>query len=161
MIKLRETIELLAHSGVEFVIVGGVAVSLHGSSYVTFDLDLCYARSADNLRRLAGALAPLHPRLRDLPEGVPFVWDATTLRLGTNFTLSTDLGDVDLLGEVAGVGTYDNARAASLEMRLYGVQCRVLSLDALISAKRAAGRPKDLLLLPELEALREASQRDD
>jgi len=157
MIKLRQTIELLAAHEVEFVIVGGVAMSLHGSSSVTFDLDVCYARSSENLQRLVAALAPHHPRPRDLPEELPFVWDVSTLRNGMNFTLSTDLGDVDLLGEVKGVGSYDDARGASVLMQLYGCECRVFTLDALIASKRAAGRPKDLLVLPELEALREIS----
>jgi hypothetical protein len=157
MIKLRQTIELLAAHEVEFVIVGGVAMTLHGSAYMTFDLDVCYARPNENLRRLAAALSPHSPRPRDLPEALPFVWDASTLRNGMNFTLSTDLGDVDLLGEVKGVGSYNEAREASVIMQLYGYECRVFTLDALIASKRAAGRPKDLLVLPELEALREMS----
>jgi predicted nucleotidyltransferase len=161
MIRLRETLELLDRHGVEFVIIGGVAISLHGSSYVTFDLDICYARTPENLRRLSDALAEQHPRLRDLPEALPFVWDERTLRHGTNFTLATDLGEIDLLGEVAGVGTFADALAASVVMSLFGIECRVLSLDALIEAKRAAGRTKDLLILPELEALREATREPD
>lgn len=161
MIKLQQTIQLLARSGVEFVIVGGVAVSLHGSSYVTFDLDLCYARTRLNLHHIIATLAPYQPRLRDLPEGLPFVWDEQTLQHGTNFTLATDLGDIDLLGEITGIGAYQEVRAVSIMLPLYGVACQVLTLDALITAKRAAGRPKDLLVLPELEALREVSQKPD
>ncbi|MDT4967142.1 MAG: hypothetical protein QOJ64_1879 [Acidobacteriota bacterium] len=157
MIKLGQTIELLAARGVEFVIVGGVAMTLHGSSSVTFDLDVCYARSNENLQRLVTALAQHQPRPRGLPEELPFVWEISTLRNGMNFTLSTDLGDLDLLGEVKGVGNYEEAREASVTMQLYGFECRVFTLDALIASKRAAGRPKDLLVLPELEALREIS----
>jgi hypothetical protein len=157
MIKLGQTIELLAARGVEFVIVGGVAMTLHGSSSVTFDLDVCYARSNENLHRLVTALAQHHPRPRGLPEELPFVWEISTLRNGMNFTLSTGLGDLDLLGEVKGVGNYEEAREASVTMQLYGFACRVFTLDALIASKRAAGRRKDLLVLPELEALREIS----
>jgi len=146
---------------VDFVIVGGVAISAHGSAYLTFDLDVCYARPRENLKRLATALAPYHPRLRGLPENLPFVWDEQTLRQGTNFTLSTDLGNIDLLGEVTGLGDYEEVLAVSVIMQLYGFDCRVLSLDALITAKRAAGRTKDLLVLPELEALREVSQKSE
>jgi len=146
VIKLQQTIQLLAEHEVEFILIGGVAISAHGSSYVTFDLDICYSRTKDNLRRIVAALRPYHPRLRDVPEGLPFVWDETTLRQGTNFTLSTDLGDIDLLGEVKGVGTYDNALASSLVIPLYGNDVKVLSLEALIASKRAAGRPKDLLV---------------
>lgn len=155
MIQVERTLQVLIQHQVEFVIVGGVAISAHGSSYLTFDLDVCYSRSRENLKRLAAALAPHHPRPRDFPTGLPFVWDEQTLHQGTNFTLASDLGNIDLLGEVAGVGTYEQAQTASIEMTLFGMSCRVLALDALIASKRAAGRTKDLLVIPELEALRE------
>lgn len=155
MINLRQAIGLFGENEIEFVIVGGIAITLHGSSYLTSDLDLCYKRSKDNLERIAAALSPHSPRLRGAPEGLPFVWDAETLRRGMNFTLTTDLGDIDLLGEVAGVGGYEEAFNSSVAFTLYGHEVRILSLDALIQSKRAAGRPKDLLVLPELEALRE------
>ena len=158
MIRLQQAVELFGENEIEFVIVGGIAITLHGSSYLTADLDLCYNRSKDNLERIAAALSPHRPRLRGAPEGLPFVWDAETLRRGMNFTLTTDLGDIDLLGEVAGVGGYEEARAASVAFTLYGHEAHVLSLAALIRSKRAAGRPKDLLVLPELEALREVLQ---
>ena len=159
MIRLQQTIRLLAENEIDFVIVGGIAITLHGSSYLTSDLDICYDRAQKNLRRIADALAPHHPRPRGLPKELPFVWDAGTLRQGTNFTLTTDLGDIDLLGEVAGIGGYAEALAASSAVTLYGHEIRILSLDALIEAKRAAGRPKDLLVLPELEALREIQSK--
>jgi hypothetical protein len=146
---------------VEFVIVGGVAIGAHGSSYLTLDLDVAYSRARENLERLAAALAPYNPRPRDFPADLPFVWDVGTLRQGMNFTLTTDLGNLDLLGEVAGLGNYDEVRKQSVVMPLFDLQCRVLSLDALITSKRAAGRAKDLLVLPELEALRELLQDDD
>ncbi|MFN2480615.1 MAG: nucleotidyltransferase [Pyrinomonadaceae bacterium] len=144
---------------VEFVIVGGVAISAHGSSYLTYDLDVAYARTRDNFQRLAEALAPYHPRPRDFPADLPFVWDGQTIKQGTNFTLTTDLGNIDLLGEVSGLGDFDQVRAQSVVMTLFDMQCRVLSLDALIASKRAAGRTKDLLVLPELEALREVLKK--
>jgi hypothetical protein len=151
----------LTQHQVEFVIVGGVAISAHGSSYLTYDLDVAYARTRDNFKRLAAALAPYHPRPRDFPADLPFVWDEQTIRLGANFTLITDLGNIDLLGEVIGLGDFDQVRSQSVVMTLFGIECRVLSLDALIVAKRAAGRTKDLLALPELEALREILKRDE
>ena len=158
MIDLKTVIPLLVKSGVEFVIVGGVAATIHGSSYVTDDLDICYGRSRANLRRLAETISLHQPRLRGAPEGLPFIWDAKTIENGLNFTLRTDLGDIDLLGEVAGVGSYEEARRDAVSVSLFGAECLVLSLDKLIEAKRAAGRPKDKLVLPELEALREAAQ---
>ena len=160
MIELRPAIEAFARHEVEFIIVGGVAMNLHGSAHVTFDLDICYARSRTNLKRITAALAPYHPRLRGLPEDLPSIWDEHTLQSGTNFTLTTDLGDIDLLGEVAGVGIYADAWAASVIVPLYGIECRMLTLDSLIASKRAAGRTKDLLALPELEALREIAEEN-
>ena len=161
MIRIEATIQTLARNAVEYVIIGGVAIRAHSSAYVTFDIDICYSRARENLKRLAAALAPHQPRPRDFPANLPFVWDEQTLKQGTNFTLETDLGAIDLLGEVAGVGDYESVRAHSVVMSLYGYDCLVLSLDGLIKAKRAAGRTKDLLALPELEALREVTAADD
>jgi len=161
MIQVEPTLRLLTQHQVEFVIIGGVAISAHGSSYLTYDLDVCYARTRENLKRLAAALMPYKPRPRDFPAGLPFVWDEQTLMQGANFTLSTDLGNIDLLGEVTGLGGYEQAREQSVVMNLFGMQCLVLSLDALINTKRAAGRAKDLLVLPELEALREVAGEDE
>jgi hypothetical protein len=161
VIELRQALESLARHEVEFVIVGGVAMNLHGSAHVTYDLDICYARRRANLKGIVEALAAHHPRPRDFPENLPFVWDEQTLQGGTNFTFSTDLGDIDLLGEVAGVGSYEDALAASVVVPLYGIECLVLNLDALIDSKRAAARTKDQLALPELEALREVLKQSE
>jgi hypothetical protein len=161
MIQIEPTLRLLIQHQVEFVIVGGVAISAHGSAYLTYDLDVAYARTRDNLKRLAAALAPYHPRPRDFPADLPFVRDEQTIKQSTNFTLTTDLGNIDLLGEVAGLGDYDQVRAQCVVMNLFDLPCKVLSLDALIVAKRAAGRTKDLLVLPELEALREVAEENE
>ena len=144
----------LCDDGVEFVIIGGWAAIFHGSAHVTNDLDICYSRDIENLRKLAGALAPYHPRPRGFPENLPFVWDAATLANGTVFTLTTDLGIIDLLAEVSGIGTYHDAYAASVEVDAFGRRVRALDLRALIQAK------KDLLILPELEGLLEAEQQE-
>ena len=157
MVNLQKIITCLANNQVEFVVIGGVAATVHGSAYVTYDLDICYSRDEENLARMAKALAPYHPRLRDVPDDLPFFWDERTLRRGLNFTLKTDLGDIDLLAEVPGIGNFEQALASSILVQLFGVECAVLSLEALIKAKRAADRPKDHLILPELEALREAN----
>lgn len=158
MIDFEKALNVLADARVRFVIVGGLAVTIHGSAYVTYDLDFCYARGAENLSRLAQALQPYKPRLRGAPAGLPFRFDEQTLKSGLNFTLTTELGDLDLLGEVAGVGDFAAAKAASMSVELFGHDFDVLTLEALIASKRAAGRPKDLLVLPELEALREATE---
>ncbi len=151
-------IQRLCDSGVDFVVIGGWAAIFHGSVYLTNDLDICYSRDRNNLAKLALALAPYHPHPRGFPDSLPFVWDTATLANGTIFTLTTQLGMIDLLAEVAGVGTYEDVYAASVELEAFDRRIRTLSLPSLIAAKRAAGRPKDLLVLPELEGLLEASQ---
>lgn len=148
---------LSAH--VEFILIGGVAGNVHGSARATYDIDVLYRRSADNLARIVEALAPLEPYLRGAPPGLPFTFDIDTLRRGLNFTLTTSEGDIDLLGEVTGGGTYDDLLPASEEVPLFGLSCRCATLEALIRMKRAAGRPKDLEALAELEALREERER--
>lgn len=155
----REIIDTLVRADVRFVLIGGVALVLRGSSRLTVDLDVCYARDADNLARLAAALAPLHPRLRGAPENLPFFWDARTLRSGLNFTLKTDLGDVDLLGEVTGLGGYESVANLATEQEVAGLRIDVLSLEGLERAKRAAGRVKDLLDLEEIAELKRQTNR--
>jgi hypothetical protein len=155
---LERALKVLLDSRIEFVMIGGVAMFAHGSSRLTRDLDICYGRSRENLEKLARAVAPYHPRLRGAPPDVPFSFDAETLGRGMNFTLETDFGDLDLLGEVAGLGGYREVAAASATMTLFGRSCAVLSLDGLIRAKRAAGRPRDLEAVIELEALKELEE---
>ena len=159
-LPIKELLNRLLDHHVDFVIIGGVAALVHGSAYVTRDLDVCYSRSGESLERLVAALAPLHPRLRGAPSDVPFKWEPRTLRAGLNFTLDTDMGPLDLLGEVAGIGQYADALAASKLMTLFGRPCRILTLDALIRSKRAAGRPRDLEAVKELETLREQGEKD-
>jgi hypothetical protein len=159
--SLGSVVQALSDADADFVIIGGWSAILNGSAYTTNDLDLCYSRASANLKRLAAALAPLHPRLRDLPPALPFVWDEVTLRHGTVFTLVTDAGQLDLLAEVAGVGAYEEVKANSVLRHAWGRDVRVLDLRSLISAKRAAGRKKDLLMIPELEALLEAQETEE
>ncbi len=150
---------LTALAETRVVIVGGMAAVVHGAAHVTADLDLCYARTADDLRRLADALAPFEPRLRDTPAGLPFRLDAEALRGGLNFTLTTAAGDLDLFGEIPGLGGYDAVAAAAEPVRLFGRDVLVLGLDGLIRAKEAAGRDKDRRMLPELRALKALRER--
>jgi len=148
------------HQGsVEFIVVGGVAAAAHGSARLTQDLDIAYARAGDNLRRLVVALAPYRPYLRGAPPGLPFQWDEATLARGLNFTLTTALGDIDLLGELTGGGGFEALLPHTVALELFGVACRCLDLEWLIRVKRAAGRPRDLEAVAELEALREERGR--
>jgi|KBSSwiStaDraftv2_1062776.scaffolds.fasta_scaffold296051_2 hypothetical protein len=153
---IEAPLRLLGEYRVDCVIVGGVAAAIHGSSLLTSDLDVCYARDSANLKRLAEALQSVHARLRNAPEGLPFILDAETLRRGLNFTFATDIGDLDLLGEVRGIGHFEAVVTDSVTVELFGYRFAVMDIGKLILAKRAAGRPKDLVALPELEAIQEA-----
>ena len=154
MLDAPALLRRLTDQRVEFVVIGGLAMITHGSAHVTEDLDICYARTEANLQNLVQALEGLRPYLRGVPLGLPFQWDAATLHSGLNFTLTTDAGPLDLLGEVPGLGGYDAVRAQSEAYEIFGVSVSVLTLDGLIAAKKAAGRDKDQLHLKELEELK-------
>jgi hypothetical protein len=149
-------VEALVDAGVRFVVIGGVALVARGGARLTQDLDVVYDRAPDNLDRLVVAVGPLHPRLRGAPPELPFFFDARTLRSGLNFTFVTDAGELDIFGEVAGLGGYLEAEAASSIVTLFGRDVRLLGLDGLERTKRAAGRAKDLLDLETIRALQRA-----
>ncbi|HET6880771.1 MAG TPA: hypothetical protein VFI31_11490 [Pirellulales bacterium] len=144
---------LLAKHEVRFIIIGGIAGMAHGAARATYDIDVVYARDTENIKCLVTALQPHQPYLRGAPPGLPFTWDERTVQGGLNFTLTTALGPIDLLGEVAGGGFYEELLPFSEELELFGVKCRVAGLGKLIQLKRAAGRPKDFEAIAELQAL--------
>jgi hypothetical protein len=156
---LARLLGALHDGGVEFIVVGGVAARAHGAARVTQDVDVSYSRSEANLTRLTAAMAPLGPYPRGAPPGLPFEWSAATLRAGLNFTLTTTLGDIDLLGEIAGGGRYDDLLPHTIVVTVFGYDVRLLDLPWLIRVKRAAGRPKDYEVIAELEALDEEIRR--
>lgn len=157
MTDLRSLLTALRQGDVEFILIGGAAATVHGSSRITLDLDVVYRRTPENIRRVVETLAPLRPYLRGAPPGLPFKFDEPTVKAGLNFTLTTNLGDLDLFGEIAGGGTYEELLPHTVEVRPFAVACRCLDLPSLIRVKRAAGRPRDLETIAELEAIREES----
>lgn len=159
MTDFPRLIGALVEGRVEFVVIGGVAATLHGSAHVTVDLDIVYRRTPENIERLATALAPHRPYLRGAPPGLPFQFDAETIRRGLNFTLATALGDLDVMGEAVGNGTYEALESHTISKSIFGYECRFVDLPTLIHLKRAAGRPKDLERIAELEALRDERDR--
>lgn len=159
MSRLRDLVVLLARAGVDVVVVGGYAVSAHGSALMTYDVDMACRMEPDNLKKLFAALEPLHPVHRMTPQKLPFTREQAEKSDGKNFYFSTDWGQLDCLGEVKGVGDYAACRAASEPIELDGGMIRVLTLDALIAAKRAMGRPRDLHAVLELEAIRELRRK--
>lgn len=146
-------LRVLSDNQIDYIVVGGVAAVVYGANRATFDIDIVYSRQSENIKRLARALAPLQPYLRNTPPGLPFKWDERTLLAGLNFTLETTLGYIDVLGEVTGGGSYVDLLPYSVEMDMYGVKTRCVTLERLIFLKRAAGRPKDFEALAELELL--------
>lgn len=152
---IEAPLKLLGEYRVECVIIGGVAATLYGSTILTNDLDLCYARNAENLERLSTALQSVNAKLRNAPPDIPFILDAETLRRGLNFTLTTEVGSLDLLGEVRGVGFYKDVIDGAIRYELFGYPFLVIDLRKLILAKQTAGRGKDLVAVAELEAILE------
>ncbi len=141
--------------GVEFVVIGGIAGRLWGSPTVTNDIDVCYRDSPENLERLASALRSLRARLRGVDNDVPFQHDAAALANGDTFTFVTDAGNLDVLGTPSGTNGFDDLVATAVEMDLADLKVMVCDLEDLIRMKRAASRPKDLIEIEVLSALRE------
>ncbi|MGH2686808.1 MAG: hypothetical protein ACRDJP_15185 [Actinomycetota bacterium] len=155
-----EGLGALVDHRVRFIVIGGFAAQLHGSSLLTKDTDVCYARDDENLERLTEALRDLRARLRGAPRDVPFVLDAKTLKMGDSFTFVTEVGAFDFLGTPSGIrGGYDELERAAVEFDLGGFTVKVASIDDLIRMKRAAGRPRDLAMVEDLGALRDEIDR--
>jgi len=158
-VDLAQVIPPLVEAKVDFILIGGMAAILHGSARVTFDVDVVYSRTPENIERLAAGLAPHQPYLREAPPGLPFTWDAKTIRSGLNFTLTTELGDIDLLGEVAERETYSDLLPHSFDVEAFGVRFKCVDLPTLIRIKEAAGRKKDHEAIAELRVLLEESEK--
>lgn len=149
---VERIIVTLTDAQTEFIVVGGISAVLHGVPIVTQDLDICYRRSPENLVRLAAALRPLNPRLRGLPPDLPGLFEEHSLQQGANFTLEVENENLDLLAEMTGLGGYEQVVGFAEEMEVAQRRVKVLALGDLIKSKRAVGRPKDLAVLPVLEA---------
>jgi len=150
-----EILKTLDRHGVKFVVIGGIAGRLWGSTTVTNDLDVCYARDAANLKALAAALGELKAKLRGADRDLPFVADARALKAGDHFTFTTTAGNFDILGTPAGSNGYDGLARTATRMDVGGVTAAVAAIEDLILMKRAAGRPKDLIEVEVLAAVRE------
>ena len=157
MTDFQTLLATLACHRVNFIVIGGAAAIAHGSARLTQDLDIIYERSTENHGRLIAALADYEPYLRGVPQGLPFRWEVATLERGLNFTLVTSVGDIDLMGEIPGGGTYQDLAPDAIELQVFESRCLCLSLPQLIRAKRAAGRAKDWEAIAELEAMEDES----
>ena len=158
-----EILHRLVSGGVRFVVIGGLAAQAHGSPSLTYDLDICYERGADNLERFATVLADVAAVRRGFPESTPSLppLDRRTLRAGGLFTLTTRFGDFDLLADPDPGLDYETLARNATVATVYGSAILVASLQDLMAMKRAAGRPKDRIELEVLGALREELDRRD
>lgn len=152
-------IAALVSRDIRFVVVGGVAATVHGSARFTNDLDICYDPSSPNVARLVALLHEWKAYLRGVKPGLPFILDERTFRTTPMLTLSTSQGALDVLAEVPGVGDYSAVRAQSEKVRIGATTFRALTLEALIASKKAVRRKKDVEQLIELEAMLLLRQR--
>jgi predicted nucleotidyltransferase len=158
---VEEIAARLMEAKVEFVIVGGVSAVLQGSEITTRDLDICYRRTPKNIVRLVAAIGPLNPRPRGFPPDLPFFFDERTVQLGSNFTLEIGDESLDLLGVMSAIGGYEQIIGQAVDINLAGFPIKVLSLAQLIATKEAAGREKDLAVLPALKATLARKQQQE
>ena len=160
MKELTDILALLAKHQVDFIVVGGYAVAAYGSSLVTQDIDICCDFSPENLMRLQKALEGNHPVHRMTSKRLPLILTPETCKGLKNLYLDTDIGQLDCLGSVLGVGDFDTVKQHSIVVEIDDFQCRLINLDALIDAKSAMGRPRDLAAIHELEAIKEKIEND-
>lgn len=158
MKSLHVLLQRFADARLEFVVVGGFAGVLHGSSYVTNDLEVCALTSPETIGKIRTALADLHPVHRLTPQRLSFLEHPPAGQPLANVYLETDVGFVDLLGSVLGIGDYHALARQAIEVPLFGRKHRVISLEDLIKAKEALGREKDLLTAKELRAIQTKRQ---
>lgn len=152
-IDFRRIVHLLTDAGVKFVIIGGVALHLHGADNLTLDMDISFARDRANTDTLAQVLSAQKARYRGFPVDLPCFIDGQMLRNATNLTLETLVGDFDLLAEPEGVDGFAGLWERATVMEIDGLAVRVASLDDLAAMKRVANRPKDQAHLMQIAAL--------
>ena len=149
----------LKNSGLEFVVIGGVCVVYHGALVATFDLDICCRFGEENVRRIESAVKDLHPTHRLTANKLTLEMTRDTFGGLKNRYLETDLGKLDCLSLVAGVGSYDEVLKQSVSAQFAFGEFRFMNLDALIRAKKAVGRPRDLEAVRWLSAIKEKKEQ--
>lgn len=159
MIQFRELLRRLRDAELEFVVVGGVAATLHGVQEPTRDLDVCIRLDADSWKRIASLLRDLHPRFALTPDRRPFTPDAAELQSFKNLYVLTDLGRVDFLGEVPPLGDIDRIALDAQTFEIDGASYRVISINDLLQVKEHVRRPKDLEVAAELRAIVAAQRK--
>lgn len=157
--ELEDVLKRLVEHKVEFVLVGGLASVLHGAPIVTQDVDVCFHFSKENLERLRDALSDLNPKHRITPQRLPLEITENNWTMFKNLYLETDIGILDCLGEITGLGGFDAVMNLSEESDLGFGTFRILKIEALIQAKEAAGRPRDLTTVSYLKVIKATQQK--
>jgi hypothetical protein len=155
MSNLEDLVDRLICAQMEFVIVGGFAVLAHGASMMTEDVDVCCPFSERNMNALWSGVRDLHPVHRMTPQRLPFEVTPELCSSLKNLYLATDLGKLDCLGEIPGVGAFEEVHRRSVEIRFESGVCRVLGIDALIDAKLTTNRTLDRMAVLQLKAIKE------
>ncbi len=154
MNHLRTLLGILLNGNIDFVIVGGFAAVIHGSSQVTQDLDICVALDREQIEKLRILLEPFHPVHRMTPQKLPFSLFPGDINKVNNLYLSTDLGPLDILGEISGIkGGFLELKKNAVWIDALGLKLPVISREDLLIAKKTLGRPKDLFVVEELRLL--------
>lgn len=153
MQDLQNLLQFLVKTPLDFVIVGGFAAILHGCNQATRDIDICLVLSPEQIQVLRQVLAPINPRHRAMHEKKSFITYPEEINNISTFNLETDLGVLDIISHVEGVGNYYDLLKRSEEIELYGEKCFLIAMDDLIRSKKALGRHRDLAVVEELEAL--------
>jgi hypothetical protein len=156
-------LQILEEHGVRFVLIGGFAAVIHGSPYVTTDIDLVPESTLENLRRLSAALHAMNARVwtASEPDGIPFEHDAASIADVRVWNLVTDLGRLDLTFEPAGTAGYEDLARSATRLEISGTHVDVAALADIIRSKEAAGRDKDRLVLPVLRRLLAALENEE
>jgi hypothetical protein len=154
MQNLSELTRRLIAAQVEFVLVGGFAAVAHGVTQVTRDVDICCRFSEVNLMRIEKAVTDLRPTHRSRPD-LPLQLTPEQCSRLKNLYLKTDLGALDCLGEVLGIGNFEEVVKNSVEVELPYGKCRILDIDALIRAKEAMNRNHDKVTVMLLKKIKE------
>jgi hypothetical protein len=155
MLAPNEILKRLLQNDVECVLVGGLAAIAYGVSTITQDVDICFSFHESNIQKLIISLEDISPRIR-AGGGFESLNQYDTARLSRldHLYLRTDLGELDILGRITGIGEFKEVKSHSMEIELFGYPCHILDIDHLIQAKEALGRPKDLQVVLELKAIR-------
>ncbi len=154
MQNLGNLLDLLLSAKIDFVLIGGFASVIHGSSMVTHDLDICILFDPEHVEQIRECLRPYHPKHRMTPKRLSFLDYPGDLSNLKNLYLETDLGVLDIVGNIDGVGSFKQVSKNAMKIEIYGKKCKVISIDDLIASKKSIGRDKDLAVVRQLEAIK-------